>query len=411
MIRETTLLKGSFLGDDIMRSCKTCQWMTPDQECRRYPPALLSTGEAAWPTVRSSDVCGEWREGNYASWSGPGPTVGEKLGRSVAIGMGRIGNLSRDTTNRTRSASAEVAAVVMRRARQVTEQVGLWGNAVLATEAALATDRWLRDVFSSPATIYDKAMDAAYNASHIGGGNHRLFDGGHDLVGAWEAVAHASAAQGDSFGTQVAGYASAVWKDLVTPKGLPFFTLDKESFDAVSLVLQNNLGISKDWLVDIASFTATEVVGAAVAAAAAAFGWGKVEIENFSTLVGSFGLSAIAGANPLLGLVAVLCLAHAVRQLGDDNADRSGAIYGAAKGAAGAGAAIAASAAVTSVGGPVLVGALVGIAAGLGVHRLSEKIRYGLSDPKSFKWSEVQAFFEGSRGQNPSNLLSAPTGG
>ena len=27
--------------------------------------------------------------------------------------------------------------------------------------------------------MYDKAMDAAYNATRIGGGNHRLFDGGH----------------------------------------------------------------------------------------------------------------------------------------------------------------------------------------------------------------------------------------
>ena len=40
--------------------------------------------------------------------------------------------------------------------------------------------------------IYDKAMDAGYLATNIGGGNHRLFDGGHTIAGAFKAVRGAS---------------------------------------------------------------------------------------------------------------------------------------------------------------------------------------------------------------------------
>ena len=36
-------------------------------------------------------------------------------------------------------------------------------------------------------TIYDKAMDAEFIATHIGGAQHRLFDGGHTIIGAFRA--------------------------------------------------------------------------------------------------------------------------------------------------------------------------------------------------------------------------------
>lgn len=391
-----------------MRICATCQWLTSAQECRRFPPALTATGRSGWPTVKSADSCGEWKEGSYELWSEPGPTTGEKLSRSVAKGFDKVGRLSRDASNRAKAATEDMAQAVSRHSRKATAQIAVWGNALLATDAALATDRWLRQVFDGPATIYDKAMDAAYNATHVGGGSHRLFDGGHDLLGAWEAVSRAATANGDTIGAQIAGYASAVWKDLVTPKGLPVFTLDKAGFDAAAQVLSTNLGISREWLADIASFTATEVVGASVAAAAAAFGWGQIEIEKFTNLVGSFGLTAIASANPLLGIVAILCLAQAVRRVGEKPADADAAIYGMAKGVASTGAVIFTSATVTAAGGPVLVGALVGVAAGIGIHRLSEKLRYGLKEPSFFQWEDVRKFLTGSRPDQAPRQLLAP---
>ena len=41
------------------------------------------------------------------------------------------------------------------------------------------------------ASIGRKAMDAEYLRTHIGGGWHRLYDGGHSLVGSWKAVSEA----------------------------------------------------------------------------------------------------------------------------------------------------------------------------------------------------------------------------
>ena len=43
--------------------------------------------------------------------------------------------------------------------------------------------RWLQKYTETSSTIYDKAMDNSYNSSHVGGGDHRLFDGGHDFAG------------------------------------------------------------------------------------------------------------------------------------------------------------------------------------------------------------------------------------
>ena len=53
--------------------------------------------------------------------------------------------------------------------------------------------RWSKAWSRGPATIYDKAMDAEYLTTYIGGGNHRIFDGGHTILGAIKAVRDASA--------------------------------------------------------------------------------------------------------------------------------------------------------------------------------------------------------------------------
>jgi hypothetical protein len=52
--------------------------------------------------------------------------------------------------------------------------------------------RWLTKHLSHQApTAGSKAMDAEYLQTHIGGGWHRLYDGGHSLAGSWRAVSEA----------------------------------------------------------------------------------------------------------------------------------------------------------------------------------------------------------------------------
>ena len=47
--------------------------------------------------------------------------------------------------------------------------------ATLASALSVDLNSALAPLAEGPATIYDKAMDAEYLATHIGGGNHRMF--------------------------------------------------------------------------------------------------------------------------------------------------------------------------------------------------------------------------------------------
>jgi len=244
-------------------------------------------------------------------------------------------------------------------------------NAVLATDFARPLDRWLGHAFASRATIYDKAMDRTYLETHVWGGDHRLVDGGHDLLGAWRACL--AATPDDPFLHTVAGYFSAVWKDLVTPRGLPVVTWDAETFTALSHTMQDTLGVSSAWVKDMASVTATEALGAATGALAVALHWNAADARRFAGLVGSLGLSGSIGANPILLAIALACLAQAF-----ERARRTGnyaeVARGFGRGSIGTGSFLAATA---TIGGPfwvvIVAGILISILAKLGYDRALEQ--------------------------------------
>jgi hypothetical protein len=229
------------------------------------------------------------------------------------------------------------------------EQGSQWMNAALATEYARTVDRYMGQLFASRATIYDKAMDRVYQETHIGGGDHRLFDGGHDPLGAWEAVSHAN--PDDTFLHEVGAYFVAIWKDMVTPDGLPIVTWDQDTFDALSHAAQDAIGVSADWVKDMVTFTATETIGAATGLLAVVLNWNKEDIDRFASLVGSFGLSSIASGNPFLLVISVVCLARSYQQakLRGRYADLG---HGVAKGSIGSAAFLGAT---VLVGGPAWV--------------------------------------------------------
>ena len=76
---------------------------------------------------------------------------------------------------------------------------GLSATASVAGEAYTAAldwknnselSNWLTDHLSDQrATLAGKAMDAEYLRTHIGGGWHRLYDGGHSLAGSGRPLA------------------------------------------------------------------------------------------------------------------------------------------------------------------------------------------------------------------------------
>ena len=68
------------------------------------------------------------------------------------------------------------------------------------TQGALAADsghslaQWLASEFNHSFDAYDKAIDAAYNSTRVGGSwYHHIVDGQHDILGAFRAVQDVSA--------------------------------------------------------------------------------------------------------------------------------------------------------------------------------------------------------------------------
>ena len=232
--------------------------------------------------------------------------VGDGVAGSARAVGGRVSDVSVRAGHLTSDSLKKVP--VRRLAEPVASKAANLGNALLATDVAVTLDRWTRTVFASaPATRYDKVLDQVYNALGEHGTDHRLFDGSHDLVGAWKTVAKAFPDEG--WLQRAEGYVSAIWKDMATPNGIPVVTWDKHTFDAVARFLNETLGISRTWVKDMATFTATEFVGAVLGAVALVLSWNKAEIRRFSEIVGSLGLSALVGANPLMVMVTIVGLA------------------------------------------------------------------------------------------------------
>jgi hypothetical protein len=110
-------------------------------------------------------------------------------------------------------------------ARTTTALAGEAYNSALDWKSNGEMSRWLTDHLSHQvSTVGSKAMDSEYLRTHIGGGWHRLYDGGHSLAGSWKVVSQAlpdlSALE------QLGTWANEYWKDFITTRGMPIVTLD-----------------------------------------------------------------------------------------------------------------------------------------------------------------------------------------
>jgi len=151
----------------------------------------------------------------------------------------------------------------------------------------------------SAASIYDKAMDAEFLKTHIGGGNHRMFDGGHDPVSAWTSIKEASV--DDSFVQEVNAYLTAMLKDVSTNKGLPFTTWDQSSYQSMADWITTHIPfISKDFLYDMLSFDLLELFASGLSVVVVVFQLKEDDVDKILQTIGSLGGLAIFAANPLL---------------------------------------------------------------------------------------------------------------
>ena len=249
-------------------------------------------------------------------------------------------------------------------------QSAVFLNAILASDFSRSMDSWLVDLVNKGVpSIYDRSMDATYNATHIGGGQlHKLFDGSHTLRGAAEKVHNAS--PDDTLLQEVLGYASALGKDLSTHVGLPLFGMSKSSYDQVSDFLSDWFHIPKPWFQDLMHVNGVELIGASIGTVAVAFNWNKKDVEEFSRLAGSLGLSSVASANPALAVVALVTVAKSFSDA-KHKSNYSEFIVGLAKGGIGTGAFLATAAVLP---GPVLVGLVTGTCVGVIAQRGTDNL-------------------------------------
>ena len=169
---------------------------------------------------------------------------------------------------------------------------------------------WLKQYTETPETIYDKAMDDMMGASGIKGSDHRLFDGGHGPIDAWESVRNAS--DTDTLAQEVIGYVSAMFKDMSTTMGMPFATLDKEAFYNFNEKFVSTIPyVDKNTLKYMASYDTLEILVSVLGIASALYFLKRDDIKSLSRILGSMAIITLLEANLLLGISVILLAAYA----------------------------------------------------------------------------------------------------
>lgn len=294
----------------------------------------------------------------------------QRVGSKSASIAAQFSSSVADIASRSYRMSEPVARKCAESVRASAKQIEVTAQGVLASDLARDLNSALAELGKGSATVFDKAMDASFLETGAGGTYHRLFDGGHTIWGAFEAVRDAPG--DDGIAARALGMALGLFRDGTTPRGLPFFTWDQATYDSVAGMLKENFDIPKDWFYDLLTYDAAEVVGSVGGAMALIFRWNKADSKEFGRMVGSTGLAAVVSANPLLGVVMIAALAKAFAEARGDGAYED-AIKGLAQGSAGTGAAMASAALVGAAGGPAGIALIASLGAGIGVSYLAGK--------------------------------------
>jgi len=246
-----------------------------------------------------------------------------------------------------------------KRAKEVGQRVGepaLWASTALSTDFSRRFTEWTEWVSKSAPTVYDKAVDSVYNATHEGGSAlHRLIDGQHGVFEMWGVVK--DALPNDSSIDEIGGYFSAIWKDMATPQGVPLVSISRENYEDIADAITQTLGVPRSWVSDALTVNGAELFASSFGVIALALNWSKDDKEKFGEIAATIGLSAAFSANPMMGLVSLVSIAKAFQQ-GRSKQAYTEVLNGIAKGGIGTGVFIGVS---SVVGGPTWVGLLVGL--------------------------------------------------
>ena len=170
--------------------------------------------------------------------------------------------------------------------------------------------KYINNITEKSTTVYDKALDAKYLRDHIGGGNHRMFDGGHDIINAWNKIKEVK--DNDKFIVEVAEYFNSLYKDLITTKGLPFKTWNKNNYEEVAKWIDNNIaGANRSWTYDLMSYDVFEVFSTVLGVTGIIFSFKKNDMKKLAEILGSTGIISLLSANLLLGILTIIIASYA----------------------------------------------------------------------------------------------------
>jgi hypothetical protein len=310
----------------------------------------------------------------------PPASVIHKVRQSVTAAGSRSGNRLRILDQIEHAYGVSKSSL-----RQVGNEAAYWVNVILADRGlAVDLERLLGAHFNTLSNVYTQAPDQRFLDGLRGLGPmispliHRIVDGGHTLLGAFNAVC--DALPNDTLGQEIRGCFNALASDLASPAGLPIVTLSKETLKSLTGTLTDALGIPSNWTLDMLTYSAPELLGTSLGVIAATMNWSKTETEEFSRLTAGLGMSTLVSANPLLCVVTLVMLAKAFVEAKNKDEYQQAAL-GLLKGGLTSGLVLSTGA---LVGGPVWIGLVAGLCVGAYVQRKSNEI----------STSDIRRFFE-----------------
>lgn len=247
------------------------------------------------------------------------------------------------------------------------------GNDSAALDAALETFRqadvlvagpasggiasWLATQFNHNFDAYDRAIDAVYNATHVGGSAyHHLLDGQHTIWGALEAVQGVQADH--SFAADLVQAGEHLLRDTMSVSGVNPF-LSPSAFESMAAA-GDALGISRAYIADAVTLNGAELLGGCIALAASVVVGRKADPCKLSSLSGCYVISALASGNPLLLSIAAGGLTYSLLRA----ENKKEVLVQGGKGALVSGSALLVS---SLVGGPVWLGCAAAVLTGITV--------------------------------------------
>ena len=150
--------------------------------------------------IGSARTIGKQAGGATASASMKAAAVARSAGAGTArsVGAGAV-KTAHAVGSGTAKAGVAGAQAVSKSAKWLfdltserTTSVFSAAQGLLASDLSASLNGLVQSAVEGAPTIYDKAMDAVYIETFIGGANHRLFDGGHTIGGAFRAARDAS---------------------------------------------------------------------------------------------------------------------------------------------------------------------------------------------------------------------------